>query len=158
MAAFRFRLDKVLEWYREQCQIEENRLAEQNLDLLRTREAIARLQAERLGIEGEILVRDSIPASDFAALGLYRLRAKNEEAGLQLEREGKDRAVEEQRTRVRYVRRRIRLLEKLRERHLGEYIYAEQRTLENLAGDSYLAKWSRELLAGRSRGGATSKN
>jgi hypothetical protein len=158
MAPFRFRLDRVLQWYREQCQLEENRLTARNSALSKTREAMARLQAERRGIEEGMLVRDSILAWDFVALGLYRVRAKDEEAGLQSECDVKRRAVEEQRTTLRDVRRRLRLLEKLRERHLGDYLYAEQRTLENLAADSYLAKWSRELpVAGKSNSEASKR-
>ena len=147
MGAFRFRLGRVLEWYGEQCQLEENRLADLNRALATTREAIARLQAERLGIETDLLLRVSIPAREFVALGLYRLRAKNEAACFETERAMQQTAVGEQRAKVQAVRRQIRLLEKLRERHLADHVYAEQRELENLAGDSHLAKWVREALA-----------
>jgi hypothetical protein len=36
----------------------------------------------------------------------------------------------------------VRLLEKLRQRRVDEYTYAEARELEELASDAFFAKWA----------------
>ena len=44
---------------------------------------------------------------------------------------------------VQEAQRRVRLVEKLRDRRLAEYSYAEDHALENLAAEAYLAKWNK---------------
>jgi flagellar biosynthesis chaperone FliJ len=132
MQTFRFRLEKVREWYTRQYEEEERRLTVCLAALADARKAIASLQAERLSIERDVLSRPAIPARDFVALGLYRLGAKKRELGLNGVR---DRCEGE-------VERRVRLLEKLRERRVAEHVYAETRELEELASDAFFAKWA----------------
>ena len=148
MQAFRFRLDKVRDWYGRQCQLEEGRFALCLAALAESQKAIARSQAERLSIERDLVSRSSIPSREFVALGLYRLRARQQEVELKVERERCESAVREQRVRLQAAQRRLRLLEKLRERRLAEYDYAATRELENLAADAYFAKWASNQEAG----------
>jgi len=144
MRSFRFRLDRVLEWYRKKRRMEESRLAA-CLDLVRGVESrIALLAAERAAIERELLARAAIPAADFANLGRYRLRANKEELELQVERRRRLTEADEQRARVRRAQQRVKLVEKMRERRLEEYTAAAGRELENLAAEAFLARWSRE--------------
>ena len=42
------------------------------------------------------------------------------------------------------ARRRCRLLERLKERRLAEWTTARDRELDELASESYLAKWNRQ--------------
>jgi hypothetical protein len=142
MPTFRFRLDKVLEWYNRQYEAEERRLAVCLAALADAHKAIAHLQAERISIERDVVSRPSIPARDFVALGLYRLRAAKEGVELDGQRDGCQTAVAEQQARLRAAERRVRLLEKLRERRAAEHTYAETRELEELASDAYFAKWA----------------
>src|ERR1035438_6745442 len=97
MQAFRFRLEKVLDWYGRQCQLEEGRFALCLAALAGAQKAIVRLEAERLGIERDLISRSSIPSRDFAALGLYRLRATQQAAELHFERDRCETSVREQR-------------------------------------------------------------
>ena len=143
MRAFRFRLEKVLDWYGEKCRMEQNRLAACLSALSEVQAAMARLQAERLGIERDLVSRTSMSAGDLVAFGFYRLRVRKQESELQSERDRRDAAVREQRAKLLAARRRLKLLEKLRERRLAEYTYEADRELEALASDAYLAKWSR---------------
>lgn len=142
MQTFRFRLAKVLEWYTRQSEEEERRMAVCLAALADAQQAIARLQAERTAIERDVVSRTAIPARDFVALGLYRLGAKKLELELNTARERCEAAVEEQQARLRAAERRVRLLEKLRQRRLAEHVYAENRELEELASDAYFAKWA----------------
>jgi flagellar export protein FliJ len=148
MRAFRFPLDRVLEWYREQCTVEETRLAAAITALNAALESIARLEAERRAVDCELVTRGSIAARDLAAWGLYRLRCTQLAAQLERDRLQRKSAADDQRIKVQAARRRLRLLEKLRERRLAEHILEEDRELEQLAGESYLARWTGHEAAG----------
>jgi flagellar biosynthesis chaperone FliJ len=142
MPAFRFRLEKVLDWYQRQYELEERRLAVCLAALAGAQKAMAVLQAERLAVERDVVSRASIPSRDFVALGLYRLGAKKRELELDAELARCRSAAEEQRGRLRAADRRVRLLQKLRERRVAEHVYAETRELEELASDAFFAKWA----------------
>jgi len=142
MQNFRFRLEKVLEWYTRQYELEERRLTLLLAALADAKAAIASLQAERLSIESDMLSRKAIPARDFVALGLYRLGAHKRELELNGVRDRCQAEVEAQRIKLRAAERRVRLIEKLRERRVAEYVYAETRELEELAADAFFAKWA----------------
>jgi hypothetical protein len=75
-------------------------------------------------------------------LGLYRLGAKKRELDLHGVRDHRQAEVEAQRLKLRAAERRLRLVEKLRERRVAEYTYAETRELEELASDAYFSKWA----------------
>jgi len=143
MPAFRFRLAKALDWYREQCKIEEGRLANCVAALSAATECVARLEAERLAVDRETIAQASIAGCELAALGLYRLGAAEAAARLEEERRQRSSAVDRQRVVVQAARRRLKLLEKLRERRLAEHVQAEEREMENSAAESFLAKWVR---------------
>jgi flagellar biosynthesis chaperone FliJ len=142
MQTFRFRLEKVREWYTRQYEEEERRLTVCLAALADARKAIASLQAERLSIERDVLSRPAIPARDFVALGLYRLGAKKRELGLNGVRDRCEGEVAAQRVKLQAAERRVLLLEKLRERRVAEHVYAETRELEELASDAFFAKWA----------------
>ena len=142
MQSFRFRLAKVLEWYTRLYQEEEVRFGACLAALAESQKAIAALQAERLTIDHEMVTRKSIAASELMALELYHLGAKKRELDLNELRERCESAVREQRAKLQAAERRVRLLEKLRERRLAEHAYAETKELEELAADAFFAKWA----------------
>jgi flagellar biosynthesis chaperone FliJ len=141
MAAFRFRLARALDWYRQQCEIEESRLASCLTLLDEAMGRIARLEAERQAVNREMALRSSVHGSDLAALGRYRLGAEQTAARLERERAQRREAANQQRARVQAARRKLTLIEKLRDRRLAEHRQVEERELEALAAESYLAKW-----------------
>jgi len=153
MRAFRFRLDRVLDWYREQCEIEEARLGQCMAAVAAILENAARLEAERQAVDQEMILRATIPARELMALGLYRLRATERAAALEVERAKRQAEADRQRVQVQAARRKVRLVEKLRERRLAEHKEAEDKELETLAAESYLAKWIQEEQANQ-RGAA----
>jgi flagellar export protein FliJ len=143
MQRFQFRLERVLEWRRKKCQMEESRLAV-CLDLVHaTQRQIERLRAERASIDRELLDRPAIPAADFLNLGHYRLRADQEATELAKELEQRVLSASEQRARVLKAQRAVKLLEKMRERRIEEYAILAGRELEQVAGEAYLALWPR---------------
>jgi len=143
MQRFQFRLERVLEWRRKKCQMEESRLAV-CLDLVHaTQRQIERLRAERASIDQELLDRPAIPAADFLNLGHYRLRADQEATELAKELEQRVLSASEQRACVLKAQRAVKLLEKMRERRIEEYAILAGRELEQVAGEAYLALWPR---------------
>jgi hypothetical protein len=151
MTGFRFRLQRVLGWYREQCRFEESRVASCLAEVTAARMVLAQLQAERVAIEREIVSRPAIAAADLRAWGLYRLRSHRQESDLQVDLDRRERALREQRARLLAARRRLQLMEKLRDRRLAEYVHRAGMETECLAADVYLAAWSREQAAHTAR-------
>ena len=144
MQTFRFRLARVLEWYTRQFQEEERRYTACLAAVAEAHRAIAAFQAERLAIENDVVSRVSIPAREFVALGLYRLGAKKREVELNEIKAQRQQAAKLQLQTLQLAQRKMRLLEKLRERRLTEHEYAETRELEELASDAFFAKWAAE--------------
>jgi GH24 family phage-related lysozyme (muramidase) len=142
MQTFKFRLEKVQEWYTHQFQTEERKLMVCLAALADAQKAIAALQAQRLAIEQEMVTREAIPAPEFVALGLYRLGAKKREADLIAARRQREAEAQAQRVRTQAAQRKVRLLEKLRQRRVAEHEYALTRELEELAADAFFAKWA----------------
>jgi hypothetical protein len=77
------------------------------------------------------------------ACGL-RLRRNAENLAQQLQRCGRD--LFKQRRKYSEAKRRVRLLEELKNRRLQEWKYEEAALLEELASESFLANWNREHL------------
>src|SRR5690348_9767424 len=107
MPAFRFRLERVLEWSREKYEIEEHRLAACIAAVDEIKQRAACFQAERESIDREMLSRPSQYARELVALGLYRLRATKLASELQQERVVREAAVDEQRAKVQAARLRV---------------------------------------------------
>jgi hypothetical protein len=142
MKPFQFHLAKVLDWYDNQRQTEEKHLTNSIAALTGVQEAIARLDAERLEIARQMISRQTILARDLAALGLYRLGAKQHELELNAERERREIVVRDQRVRVQVAQRRVKLIEKLRERQRSEHDHAVEQELEKMVSDAYMSRWS----------------
>lgn len=147
MQRFQFRLDRVLDWRRKQCGMEESRLATCLALVHDTDRKIGALRAERAAINRELLIRPAIPAADFLNLGRYRIRAGKQELELEDERGQRLQSAAEQRTRVQQAQQRVKLLEKMRDRRLAEYSVAAGRELEEAAAEAFLVRWSQARRA-----------
>ncbi|MGA2269356.1 MAG: hypothetical protein ABSH44_12875 [Bryobacteraceae bacterium] len=143
MIAFRFPLQKVLDWRRTQLEMEENKFKQlaaalANLDR-------ARVGLEAAGVTAEIQVRDWSPLAgrDLAALGAFRLYVQRKRRELARRRAECQEKLAAQQIAMLEARRRCQLLERLRDRRFSEWELAWNRDLEQLAAESYLAQWSR---------------
>jgi hypothetical protein len=142
---FRFRLAKVLEWYERQYRMETDRLrqsaeraADLHLQLVRHREL-------RLVRENEALRLESLRGNDLRARELYRTRSLLDEVRLVRICYDADRELEAQRSVALAARRKMLLVEKLRDRKRDEFNYQFSRDLEEVAADSWLAGFARNL-------------
>jgi flagellar FliJ protein len=143
MKTFRFPLQKALELRARQLELEEAKFqhaaaalaaVDRERDLLLS----ARTQAEAL-VRGA----EPVPGEDLAALGAFRRHTEIEQKRIAQRRAQSEKALEEQRGVMLEARRRLRLLEKLKERRHAEWSAAEAKELEEMASESYLAQWRR---------------
>ncbi len=144
MRAFRFPLQKALELRARQLELEE---AKFQRAAARWRRWIgsARFYSRRAQ-QAEALVRGAapVPGEDLAALGAFRRHTETEEKRIAQRRAQSEKALEEQRGVMLEARRRLRLLEKLKERRHAEWSAAAAKELEEMASESYLAQWRRD--------------
>jgi hypothetical protein len=143
MNAFRFPLQKALEWRRTQLELEEVRFRQQSAEMADLDRTSAQLNAA--GRTAEHRVRDWNPVAggELAALGSYRLHVKLKETELAIPRAECRKELNRRENVMLEARRRLRLLERLRERRLEEWCAERDKELEELASEAYLAKWKR---------------
>jgi hypothetical protein len=141
MKTFHFPLEKALEWRRIELELEEARYKQQSAELVQIDRRRAEIEAS--GIRAEIQVREWKPvvSGDLSALGSFRLRVKSEEAEIARRRQECSQKLAAQQKQMLEARRRCRLLERLKDRRLAEWKSAQAHELEELAAESYLARW-----------------
>lgn len=142
MKAFRFPLQKALELRARQLELEEAKLQQSVAALAavdRERESLLEGRAD-----AEALVRagKAVAGEVLAALGAFRMHTETQVKRIAQKRAQQESAVEEQRKVMMEARRRLRLLEKLKERRYAEWSAAAAKELEEMASESYLARWA----------------
>ena len=143
MKSFQFPLEKALELRRTQLELEEANHKRQIAAVAAIDRRKAEIEAS--GVQAEIEVRQWSPiqSGDLAALGHYRLKVKSEESALARHRLDAVQKLAAQQKVMMEARRRYRLLERLRERRLAEWTAERDKELDEIAAESYLARWSR---------------
>ncbi|MDE3166908.1 MAG: hypothetical protein KGN36_13970 [Acidobacteriota bacterium] len=148
MTAFRFPLEKVLQWRRKQLELEEARYRQQNAVVAGLDRQRAETEAAGIRAEIEVRQRGSLSGSDLTALDHFRLRVKKDEARIARDRADAACELALRRDAMLAARRRTALLEKLRERRYQEWEADRDREIEGIAAESFLARWSRRAAAG----------
>ena len=143
MKAFQFPLAKALDWRRIQLELEEARYKQQIASLAGLDQQRAEVEAS--GIRAEIQVREWSPiaAGDLSALGNFRLYIKSQESEIARRRFEAAQKLAEQQKLMLEARRRWRLLDRLKDRRLTEWTTGRDREVEQIAAESYLARWHR---------------
>jgi flagellar protein FliJ len=144
MKTFRFPLQRVLEWRALQQRVEEDKLAglqQQMASLLQVREQLA---AARNRSESHLFASGSVAGSDLQSWALYQARLAKQQELLRTRLAQCEKLILEQRQRLLKARTDHRVLEKLKERRLRQWVYLNDRELEDTAAEAYLAKWGRE--------------
>jgi flagellar export protein FliJ len=142
MKAFHFRLERVLEWRRTEFELEEHRLRETTAALDRLDEERGRLSAEMEAAEQALRSSDTVDGADLAAHSGYLLRLRWNAGALAGRRVPIERELATRQERLIEARRRLRIIEKYRERRLDAWEAALGREIEAFAGESYLARWN----------------
>lgn len=133
-----------MKWRRTQLEIEEAKY-QQRLAAVAALDR-ARAEMEASGIQAEVQVRAWRPVvgNDLVALSRFRQSVRAKEKQIAVRRAESSKAADAQLRAMLEAQRRCRLLERLKERRLAEWRAANDRALEELATESYLARWTRE--------------
>jgi flagellar export protein FliJ len=146
MARFEFSLERVLRWRSVELAAEEAKLKQLVQEQLHLQSVLAQVSAERSKLISSLGSMPNLSGDDLrtvTACGL-RLRRNAESLAQQLVRCGRDLGV--QRKKYSEAKRRVRLLEQLKNRRMQEWKYQEAAQLEELASESFIAKWNRDRL------------
>ena len=143
MTHFRFRLERVLAWRRTELELERARFEQQRLEMMKLDSERANIEAA--GIRSEIEVRAWRPltGSDLTALAAFRRHVIGKEKQIEARREEARRKLESRKSAMIEARRRCELLERLKRRRLREWQAAADGELEQLAAESFLARFAR---------------
>lgn len=142
MKRFHFPLDRVLDYRQAQVRIEEAKLERLHAELYAIKAREAALAAERDQARSALVAAASASGEEFAALEHYRRAAARQLARFEQQRLECNQRIAGQMQALARRRREARLLEKLRERRLGEWKYAFAREIEQQAGEAFLARWN----------------
>jgi flagellar export protein FliJ len=146
MARFQFSLEKVLRWRAVELAGEEAKLKSLVQEQLHLQTLLAEVSAERSKLISSLGSMPDLRGDDLRTLtacGL-RLRRNAETLAQRLLQCGRELA--KQRKKYSEAKRRVRLLEELKDRRLQEWKYEEAALLEELASESFLANWNRERM------------
>jgi flagellar export protein FliJ len=141
MQRFQFRLQRVLKWQERICRIEEEKLRQAAAEVAETDDKLVQLAEQRVSIELEFSNQALLAPPDLRALAEYRKKVVGDRQALEKERQTRLSAADTQRGKVLAERRKLEVIEKLRERALREYTQAADRELEALSHESYVANW-----------------
>jgi hypothetical protein len=144
MITFRFRLDKVLAWRRTQLELAEVEFRREAGALAELDRVSTELEAYSVRTEAEVREWSSLSGCDLLALNGFRLQVGRRVKELAVQRIEQARKLAEREQVMLEARRRCRLLERLRERRLAEWQSASGKELEQVASESYLARFSRQ--------------
>jgi len=143
MKTFQFPLEKALDWRRSQLGLAEARVRQQAAALAGLDRARAELDAIGRRTDAEVRAFNPLAGGDLSALGSFRLSQKTRETRLAVKRAEEQKELAVRQAAMLEARRRRRLLERLKERRWAEWQAARDRELEELAADSYMARFAR---------------
>ena len=148
MKTFKFPLQRVLEWRALLLRAEEEKLAvlQQKLAALLAREKA--LNDSELKTETEMAKSPALSGMDLQQFAAFQLRVRHERGSLKANRIQIEAQCVEQRKRLLKARKEVRVLEKLRERRLESWNYLNDREIESIAAEAYIARWAREPEGG----------
>jgi flagellar export protein FliJ len=144
MRNFRFSLEKILSWRRTELQSEEARLAALFAERNRLDAASVEIRAASERAATRIFAAEAVDGIELQSLNGYQRRLEKELISLDRRRAQSGVEILKQRARVVDAHRRVRLLEKLKDRRLGEWRVDWQRETDSLASESFLARWHRQ--------------
>jgi flagellar export protein FliJ len=141
MKAFRFPFDRVRRWRAQQLEMEEAKLQKLFSERNSIRAARAVLAEERMAEERAVRAPGAATASDLAALDAFVRYVVAEQRRLNGAESDCENRIAAQQREVAEARRRVELLNRLKEKRQAEWQHEFDREQETLAGELFLAKW-----------------
>lgn len=145
MRAFRFRLQRILEFRHTRLTEEERKLKLLQMELNAVARQIEDVRRARLQSANVLTSGGALKGEDLRALAGFQARLRRDETALQQRHTVCVRKLRQQEEAFKVSRRDYRLLEELRKRRFAEWLRAANRELDQLASDLYLARWDCKL-------------
>jgi flagellar export protein FliJ len=146
MPNFQFSLEKVLRWRSVELTGEEAKLKAFVQQQLHLQTRLAEVSAERSKLISSLGSMPDLRGDDLRTLTACGLRLRRTAENLAQQLMRCSRELSKQRKKYSEAKRRVRLLEELKDRRLREWKYEEAVLLEELASESFLANWNREHI------------
>jgi|SRR5579883_413779 len=143
MKSFRFSLNNVLTWRKTQLSLQEARLEGLRGELRAHIAAEEQVVRTRTEAQADVARSASVNGSDLANLESLRQWSLRESRRLTELAIQTKRAVDTQDQAVVEARRRVRMLERLRDRRHATWKIEAERELDELAAESAIARWRR---------------
>jgi flagellar export protein FliJ len=142
MKAFRFPLDRALHLRRMQLEIEQVRLQQIQAEILRIHNSVAAL--EQFGVETRnwISGNRSLDSGSICTVADFQQRSRQVVLAMAHRTRDLRGQAEAQKARTLEARRRVKLLEILRESRYAEWLSEADREQETFAAEAFLARWS----------------
>ena len=144
MKPFRFRLEKVLSWRETQLALEEADLERLRSDLHKIEAAINALTVRDEAATEHMRRMRSASGVEIADLARHRYWLLQEEKTLRSRGAECGRKIEQRTDAITEARRKVELLERLKERRKQTWDAESELELEQLAGESAIGAWRRE--------------
>lgn len=144
MKAFQFTLQKALDIRSRQLALDEAKFQAAAASVAQAdREREILLQA-RQAAEAQVRRAEGVRGEELSALEWFRKRASAEEQRIAEIRAQRVRTLEQEGGAMIEARRRVRLLERLKENRYTEWRVRASKEIEEMASESYLAQWRRK--------------
>jgi len=141
MRAFRFRLQRIMEFRHTRLAEEERKLKLLQMELNAVAGQIEDVRRARRQSASVLTSGEALRGEDLRALAGFQARLRRSEMVLQQNHAVCVRKLRLQEEAFKASRRDFRLLEELRKRRFAEWLQATNRELDQLASDLYLARW-----------------
>jgi flagellar export protein FliJ len=142
MTPFRFRLARLQHWQQQLCRTEEGKLKQCLAAMAETQRKLEHLAARCASTEQDLSTQPRITPSDLRALADFRRRAQHDRLNLQREQISRQAALATQQENLLRERRKLEALDKLHARALAQHRMAEDRELDAMGLESFLAaRW-----------------
>jgi DNA repair exonuclease SbcCD ATPase subunit len=158
MKSFHFRLERVLDWRRMEMEQAEMAFKQQSAALAELDRQRAETDAADLRAQLEVRAWRPVWGGDLAALGAFRAESQKRQQKMQVRRAECEKQLAARWQAMMEARRRLRLLERLKERRLSEWRAACDSELEQQAAEAYMAKISRQLTVASYQSPVSSPN
>lgn len=140
MKAFRFPLQRVMEWRALQLRAEEEKLAKMTNRLETVVRGLHALAVADLRAERELQELPLVAGVELQSLPSFQARVKKQREILEVERQQCERQIVAQRAQLLKARKDLRVLEKLKEKRYKAWLYSGDRELESVAADAFNSK------------------
>ena len=149
MKAFEFPLQRILEYRRQQAGVEQTRLEALLRDAREVGEQIASLASQKTQVRDEIRGGNLTAGHELAAVSRFEDFLGRNILQLQKRKTEIEVLSQKQRQAVLEAQRKVKLLERLRDRRMQDWTSACDRELEEVAAESHLARLMSERRLNR---------